>query len=126
MTEGVLGRQTFDAQVFKSLMKTLCFLVTLAVFSIVFASTDTAFLGLFFPRELAELRIFCVAFMGHPIQVTSCFILSYPITEPLLCTLSGDFFFIYGLLAKPWEVAQFYYLRYIPFQVMYRVTATKS
>ena len=89
--------------------RNLCSLVMLAVFSLVFAATDTAFFQVLISLGLAESRILPAA----PLD-TSHLILHCPATDSWRRSLFGDSLSLYDLWSRPWRVAQLLGLHGLP------------
>ena len=109
-TGGVLSPRSILTHRFPQFpLRNLCSLVMLAVSSLVFAATDTAFFWVFISLGLAESRILPAA----PVD-TSHLILHCPATDSLRRSLFGDSLSLYDLWSRPWGVAQLLGLHGLP------------
>ena len=106
-TGGILSHQSSLAHRFPRFPpRNLCFYVMLAVFSLVFAATDTSFLLSFYLSRIGRIENPSCSACGHPSQDTSHFILHCPATDLLPRSLFGNFLSLYDLWSRPWGVAR--------------------
>ena len=93
--------------------RNLCSLVMFAVSSLVFAATDTAFLGSYLSR-IGRIENPSGSACGHSSQDTSYLVLHCPATDSLRYSLFGDSLSLYDLWSRPWGVGRLLGLHGIP------------
>ena len=103
-TGGILSRQSsLTCRFSRFSPRNLCSLAMLAVFSLIYAATNTALCEVLVSLELAESRIRPAA------PVDTCprtyLILHCPATNSLHCSFFGNFLSLYDLWSRPWGVA---------------------
>ena len=86
--------------------RNLCSLVTLAVFSLIYAAMDTAFLLGSYLSRIGRIESPSCSTCGHSSPDTSHLILHCPATNILRCSLFGDSMSLYSLWSRPWGVAK--------------------
>ena len=108
-TEGVLPHLSFSTRRFPRFsLKNLCSLVTLNVFSLAFAATDTTYCIALIPIEVEESRIFLAASGGIYLA------LHCRATDSLGCSLFGDSLSLCDHWSWLWGVARFLGLHRLP------------
>ena len=94
--------------------RNLCFFITLAVFSLVFAATDTAYCLALISLGLAESRILPAAPANTRPRAPLISFCTVQLTNSLRRSLFGDSLSLYDLWSRLWGVAQFLGLHGLP------------
>ena len=103
-TRGISSHQNSSTRRFPRFpLSNFCFYVMLAVISLAFAATDTAFYKASIFLGLAESRILTAALAD-----TSHLILHCPATDSLCRSLFSKFLSLYDLFPRPWAVPDFW------------------